>query len=675
MHRDSGRRRTAWAATLSVALVTGAATLTATAPSGAASTVLPRTTLTAVARDLGTLGGRSSEAVDLDGTVVVGTADTATGARHAFAYDLTTATMQDLGTLGGGTSEAVAVDGTVVVGNSLTAAGEQHAFAYDLSHPSSGMRDLGQPGAPSYAADVDAGVVVGSTGTQRRGASGHAFAYDLNATSPTMRDLGTGGWNFSNATAVSQKVVVGVAGLDVDETQHPFVYDLGAATPTMRDLGTLGFDLAEAVDVDNGLVVGNSLTSQFEFDLNGRHPFAYDLRADSPRMRDLGDLGYDRSFATAVGQGLVVGKSQTSRYSIERAFVRDLRATSSRLQDLGSLGGNQIHPEDVSDGVVVGRGSRAADGVERAFAYDLRAARPEITDLGTLGGRRAAAYTVRGRTVVGASDNAAGVARATVWSLRATATPALRFSGYRYSAKEAPGHVRVTVERAGSTAAAVSVRYAARSARAVAGKDFRSTSGTLRFAAGETRKTFQVSILGDSSTEPPEPIALTLAPHGTGSILGTPRTAGLVIAASDQRADALISTQDLEAFVGNDVINRTGARQTRTSTARRTAIRSFRIHVQNDGNAVNTYTYRGTGVGPGAAVRYFLGSTDVTRKMRSAAGLRHVMEPGSLADLTARVTILRGAAVGSRHVAAMSATWRGDVTRTDVVRGVVRVVR
>ena len=46
-----------------------------------------------------------------------------------------------------------------------------------------------------------------------------------------------------------------------------------------------------------------------------------------------------------------------------------------------------------------------------------------------------------------------------------------------------------------------------------------------------------------------------------------------------------------------------------------------------------------------------------------------------LADITARVTVLRRAVIGSTHTTAISATWRGDVTRTDVVRGVVRVVR
>jgi hypothetical protein len=73
-------------------------------------------------------------------------------------------------------------------------------------------------------------------------------------------------------------------------------------------------------------------------------------------------------------------------------------------------------------------------------------------------------------------------------------------------------------------------------------------------------------------------------------------------------------------------------------------------------------------------VRYFLGSADVTQAMRSEAGRRRItMDPGSLA-LRVRVAVLPDAAIRSGHVAAVSATRRGDVTRTDVVRGVVKVV-
>lgn len=43
---------------------------------------------TPTATDLGTLGGTGSHAIAISGHIVVGNSDTASGASHAFAYDL-----------------------------------------------------------------------------------------------------------------------------------------------------------------------------------------------------------------------------------------------------------------------------------------------------------------------------------------------------------------------------------------------------------------------------------------------------------------------------------------------------------------------------------------------------------------------------------------------------------
>src|SRR4051794_13146323 len=70
-------------------------------------------TLHGTIRQLGTLGGASSEVTDVDDQVVVGSADTADQETHAFVYDLGAAapSMVDLGTLGGSFSGASAVSG------------------------------------------------------------------------------------------------------------------------------------------------------------------------------------------------------------------------------------------------------------------------------------------------------------------------------------------------------------------------------------------------------------------------------------------------------------------------------------------------------------------------------------------------------------------------------------
>ena len=654
MHRGSGRRRATWASGL-VALGTAAAALTPAAPSGAASAAPASVTLTATARDLGTLGGGASSAVDIDGDLVVGSAFLPSGQPHAFAYDLATSTMRDLGTLGGATSEARAVDGTVVVGQSRTAAGDNHAFAIDLAAASPQMRDLGTLGGrESRAVAEDGSLVVGLSQNSVFG-GGAAFVYDLSQPTPTMRNLGDNG----GASDVSGSVVVG-------QLQTAFVYDVGSSTMTRP--GTLGGTASWATAIDGRVVVGNSVTSS-----NRTHAFAYDLAAASPSLRDLGTLGGRYSVADDAQGRLVVGHSETAGND-GHAFVYDLDATAAPMRDLGSLG-EYSAAYDLDRNLVVGVAQRAGDGTGRAFAYDLSAAEPELTDLGTLGGSVGGAAAVQGDRVVGTSMTSRGDFHATVWQVRTSTAPALELGAFRYAVQENATRARVTVMRGGSTAGAVSVRYATRGFSATAGRDFRSTSGVLRFPAGQTRATFTVPLIDDSVRERKETVMLTLTSPSSGAILATPNAAALVIRASDQRPDGWVSTRASSGFAGNNVYTGNGRRQTRTLTARRTQTRTFHVRVYNDGNATNTFVVRGTAARAGSTVRYFDGTTDVTGALRSRVGLRLSLAPRAYKALTVRLTPTRSAAAGSLKSAAIIATWRGDGTRSDTVRAVVRVVR
>src|SRR5262245_11534797 len=80
--------------------------------------------------DLGTLGGRMSQAIGISPSgLVVGVAETSARESHAFLYQ--NGVMQDLGTLGGTGSLAYAVnDAGQVAGYSQTAGGDTHAFLY-----------------------------------------------------------------------------------------------------------------------------------------------------------------------------------------------------------------------------------------------------------------------------------------------------------------------------------------------------------------------------------------------------------------------------------------------------------------------------------------------------------------------------------------------------------------
>ena len=107
----------------------------------------------------------------------------------------------------------------------------------------------------------------------------------------------------------------------------------------------------------------------------------------------------------------------------------------------------------------------------------------------------------------------------------------VQFSTANYSVNENGGAAVITVTRTGGSAA-VSVNYATSNGTATAGADYQPASGTLNFAAGETTKTFSVTIIDDTLVEGNETVNLTLS-SPVGATLGTPATAVLTIIDDD----------------------------------------------------------------------------------------------------------------------------------------------
>jgi probable HAF family extracellular repeat protein len=157
-------------------------------------------------QDLGTLGGRESEAwgVSADGSVVVGKARNATVEWRAFRWTAARG-MQDLGTLlGGYGSEAwgVSADGSVVVGWAENVLGFRHAFRWTAA---SGMEDLnithaslltdGSTFGAALAISPDGRYIAGwgynaATGREE------AFLLDTQRTRHAGRRLERGLWRF-----------------------------------------------------------------------------------------------------------------------------------------------------------------------------------------------------------------------------------------------------------------------------------------------------------------------------------------------------------------------------------------------------------------------------------------------------------------------------------------------
>jgi CSLREA domain-containing protein len=120
----------------------------------------------------------------------------------------------------------------------------------------------------------------------------------------------------------------------------------------------------------------------------------------------------------------------------------------------------------------------------------------------------------------------------------------IRFSAANYTVAEGAGFKTITVERTGDATRAVTVDYVSTdhsnppdfipctspgAGQASSRCDFTTAIGTLRFAAGETSKTFNVLISQDNYVEGPEMLSLTLSNLRGGAVFGVPQTAILSI--------------------------------------------------------------------------------------------------------------------------------------------------
>lgn len=252
--------------------------------------------------------------------------------------------------------------------------------------------------------------------------------------------------------------------------------------------------------------------------------------------------------------------------------------------------------------------------------------------------------------------------------------PRVGFAAASTTVQENVGVAKVSVRRTGDLSAPATVEVSTSPGTATADTDYVTTSGPVSFAAGQSTATFDVPIIQDAAVEGPETVVLSLTPV-SGAAAGTNPTTTLTIAASDQQPDGSISTAKSSGYVGNNLYNTTGERQTKATKARRTQVRTFFVRVGNDGNVTNTITVKGSAAKAGSTVTYLSGTTNVTRAMRSTAGWRVKLTRGGHRVVTVRVAVTRKARIGAVLPATVRATWSGDGTRTDVVKATVKVVR
>lgn len=223
----------------------------------------------------------------------------------------------------------------------------------------------------------------------------------------------------------------------------------------------------------------------------------------------------------------------------------------------------------------------------------------------------------------------------------------------------------------------VTVDYSWNSGTATRGEDFTVPDGRLVFGPGETEKTIPLTILADGNAEDSESIGLVLR-DANGAILGSPAAVTVTVRPSDQRVDARISVAGKKGFAGRGTFNKSAKKQTKKATARVGQRKVFQVRLDNDQDARNKVFVTASdrpGQAVRAKVRYYAGGRDITKKVGSENGWKQNIKPGKSQKV--RIVVQPGAKMraGSRVVAKLTATWKGDENQVDAVKGVVKVRR
>jgi uncharacterized protein (TIGR03118 family) len=146
----------------------------------------------------------------------------------------------------------------------------------------------------------------------------------------------------------------------------------------------------------------------------------------------------------------------------------------------------------------------------------------------------------------------------------ATATSLIQFASDTVAIGEGSGGISITVTRSGDVSGSATVNYTtfdeSQPAHASQKSDYELATGILRFAPGETSKTFRIPLVNDLFVEGDEEVNLALSnPTGTGVGLGSPNTAELTILDDDTTPPTTNPIDNTQFFVRQhylDFLNR-----------------------------------------------------------------------------------------------------------------------
>jgi probable HAF family extracellular repeat protein len=416
--------------------------------------------------------------------------------------------LTDLGTLGGTSAQAQEINGTgQVVGYSTTTlASQARAFLWQNGT----MTNLGTlGGSASFANGINSfGQVAGSSTLVPGGFAQRAVLWDGSSMTNLTPDLPSSSASAAYAVNDARHVV----GVISSSFPAPFVWRNGV----VKQLDDLHGGGGYAYDVNNnGQVVG----SAFSADLTPLGAMQHAVLWQNDVISDLGLLPGDQdSAAVAINSfGQIAGSSgrtdPDTYESTYRAFVY-----SGGVMTPIPAPSSEAYASDINDaGVVVGT-MRAGGGFSTFHAWIYSDG--VVTNLNTLippaGLHLMAANGINdGGQITGVAIDAQGRSHAFLLTPGVEENPVIYANIGDADLAEGNSGARpftftVTLFPAPKQPVTVSFATGVTGGSATAGVDYQATSGTLRFAAGQTAAVISVPVIGDRKRESDESFFVTL---------------------------------------------------------------------------------------------------------------------------------------------------------------------